>query len=147
MAAPYALAVLSASTSSTRPKGYLRKLLLRATNRSIVSRFAARASTAIPCYGIYAGMHAVRRDVFRSAEAAQKADVTSAAAYGFSAASLMLDLAAQATVLAGLAAGAPASAAVLLSAADKTSLVAAATACLVGVYADCCGCTNTSTHE
>ena len=136
MAAPYLIALLS---QLPRPKGMTKKLLLRQTNRSVVSKLARRATIGIPIYGCYAATRAVARDGSRACDEAGRGHIKASALYAGVTMANVVDVAAQSMVIGGLAythlcgfAGC----APLLAHADKLSLTAAATSCLVGLYAD-----------
>lgn len=120
-----------------RTKGVMRKLALRQINRKIVARLARRATIAIPFVGFYFVSRLILKDYARvKAEYASGSHV----AAGFFSVALacdLLDWAAQATVIAGLAhnnfGAGLAVAASLLAVADKLSLASAGLSCVCGV--------------
>eukprot|EP00775_Hariotina_reticulata_P010995 gene10995-11149_t len=113
-----------------RMKGYSRKLALRQLNRRVIARVARRFTIGIPVLGFYFVSKLMVKDLVRVRAEYASGDYNVAALFATALAADILDLAAQVTVISGLAhnhlGAGLASAAALLVAADKASLVTAA---------------------
>ena len=120
-----------------RMKGGVRKLVLRQINRKIVSRLARRFTIGIPVLGFYFVSKLLRNDCKRVVSEYKKGELMVSSLFATAVLADVLDLAAQATIIAGFAhsnfdVGLATAAALLLSA-DKASLACAALSFSSGV--------------
>ncbi|KAF6255174.1 hypothetical protein COO60DRAFT_241500 [Scenedesmus sp. NREL 46B-D3] len=122
---------LSKWFSKTQPriKGFSRKLALRQVNRRIIARVARRFTIGIPVLGFYFVSKLMVRDLARVKLEYAQGETGVSALFATALAADVLDLAAQLTVISGLAHAnlgvGLASAAGLLALADKASLATA----------------------
>jgi hypothetical protein len=131
--------VLTAWANKVHPrmKGGVRKLVLRQINRKIVARLARRFTIGIPVLGFYFVSKLLKKDCERVASEYKKGELMVSGLFATAVLADVLDLAAQATIIAGFAhsnfnVGLATAAALLLSA-DKASLACAALSFSSGV--------------